>query len=259
MSTPSSVAGRLAPLIDTAVTRLREGIAAHAPAVFTSSFGVEDMVVLDLIARHDLAADIATLDTGRLHEETYELMDQARERYGRPILAYSPEARALEAFVANEGLHPFYRSIELRQACCGIRKMEPLRRALAGHGLWITGLRRDQSVTRADLPVLARDDAQGLMKLNPILEWTTEDVWDYVRAHDVPFNALHDRGFPSIGCAPCTRAIEPGEDLRAGRWWWENAATRECGLHMTPDGRLVRAPKSEPIPDPMAVSAGGSH
>ncbi|MFT3802632.1 MAG: phosphoadenylyl-sulfate reductase [Burkholderiaceae bacterium] len=234
-----------------ATERLRSAVGAHGPAVFTTSFGAEDMVVLDLIARAGLDVQIVTLDTGRLHDETYQLMERARERYQRPIIAMAPDTRALEAFVAEQGINPFYRSIDLRKRCCQIRKMEPLGRALSGKGLWITGLRRDQSVTRAELDVLARDDGHGLMKLNPIVEWTHDDVWAYVERFDVPTNALHARGFPSIGCAPCTRAVEPGEDLRAGRWWWEQAETRECGLHMTPDGRLVRAPKPA-ASDPMA-------
>ncbi len=247
----NSSSDRSTTLEAVATDRLRAAAGAHGPAVFTTSFGAEDMVVLDLIARAGLDVRIVTLDTGRLHDETYQLIERARERYQRPIIAMAPDTQALEAFVAEHGINPFYRSIDLRKRCCEIRKMEPLGRALRDAGLWITGLRRDQSVTRAELDVLARDDAHGLMKLNPIVEWTHDDVWAYVRRFDVPTNALHARGFPSIGCAPCTRAVEPGEDLRAGRWWWELAETRECGLHMTPDGRLVRAPKPAPI-DPMA-------
>lgn len=257
---------RLQRLIDEATERLASAVAAHAPAVFTSSFGAEDMVVLDLIERAKLAVQLVTLDTGRLHEETYALMERARERYGRAVVALSPDAQKLQAFVTEHGLNPFYRSIELRKQCCQIRKMEPLARALAGQGLWITGLRREQSVTRVDLDVLARDDAHRLMKLNPIVDWRGEDVWQYVRRFDVPVNELHHRGFPSIGCAPCTRAIEAGEDPRAGRWWWEQADTRECGLHMTPDGRLVRSNKNvdaatDTSTDPIAAitRAGADH
>ena len=160
---------------------------------------------------------------------------------------FAPQAAALQAFTTAEGVNPFYRSIELRKRCCEIRKTEPLGRALAGRGLWITGLRRQQSVTRADLDLLVRDEARGLMKLNPLADWLEDDVWAYVDENDVPTNALHGQGFPSIGCAPCTRAVTPGEDARAGRWWWEQAETRECGLHMTPDGRLVRSRAPIPI------------
>lgn len=238
-------------LIEVATERLADAVGKFSPAVFTTSLGVEDMVVLDLIARAELDVQIVTLDTGRLHEETYQLMARARDRYQRPIVAMYPDAPTLERFVAAQGINPFYQSIELRKRCCEIRKMEPLNRALAGKGLWVTGLRREQSVTRAELDVLARDDAHDLMKLNPIVEWTSDDVWAYARRFDVPTNELHQRGFPSIGCAPCTRAVEPGEDPRAGRWWWEQADTRECGLHMTPDGRLVRVIKPT-AGDPMA-------
>ncbi len=225
---------------------LRDAVAAHAPAVFTTSLGIEDMVVLDLIHRIGADVDVVTLDTGRLHDETYALMDKAREHYGRPIRALYPERAALEAFVAAEGVNAFYRDIELRKRCCEIRKIEPLRRALAGKRLWITGLRRQQSVTRSDLQLLAPDAQYGLMKLSPLADWTGDDVRDYARRYAVPVNPLHERGFPSIGCAPCTRAIAPGEDERAGRWWWESAETRECGLHMTPDGKLVRARIASP-------------
>jgi phosphoadenosine phosphosulfate reductase len=238
---------RLDSIIDEAIERLTEAVGRHRPAVFTSSFGVEDMVVLDLIDRAALDVTVATLDTGRLHQETYELMDQATERYRRPLKVFAPQAAALEDFIGSEGFNSFYRSIELRKRCCEIRKTEPLARALRGRGLWITGLRREQSVTRAQLDVLARDDQHGLMKLNPLVDWLDDDVWAYVEENDVPTNPLHRRGFPSIGCAPCTRAVEPGEDARAGRWWWEQAETRECGLHMTPDGRLVRSRAPIPI------------
>lgn len=239
---PDARTGRAATRDDRitrAVDTLRAATAAHAPAVFTTSLGAEDMVLLDLIARHGVPAEVVTLDTGRLHEETYRLFETARRLI--PIRALYPDAQALERFVESEGVNAFHRSIELRKQCCAIRKLEPLRRALAGKGLWITGLRRAQSVTRADLPQLEHDAAHGLMKLNPLVDWTADDVRDYVARFDVPVNALHAQGFPSIGCAPCTRAVAPGEDERAGRWWWEQSDTRECGLHMTPDGRLVRA------------------
>jgi phosphoadenosine phosphosulfate reductase len=210
---------------------LRQAERDGAPAVLASSFGVEDMVLTDLIARHGLAIGIFTLDTGRLHEETYRLMQQTRERYRTPVAVYAPERDALENYVAAHGPNGFYENVALRQACCHIRKVEPLRRALAGKGSWITGQRRQQSLTRRDLPFRERDAENGLDKYNPLADWTTEQVWAYIHAHDVPYNALHDRGYASIGCAPCTRAITVGEDIRAGRWWWEDPESKECGLH----------------------------
>jgi phosphoadenosine phosphosulfate reductase len=210
---------------------LRQAERESAPAVLASSFGVEDMVLTDLIDRHGLALGIFTLDTGRLPEETYALMQTARQRYRTPIVTYAPERAAVEAYVAAHGPNGFYDSVALRQACCHLRKVEPLRRALAGKKGWITGLRRQQSPTRRDLPFSEWDGENGLQKYNPLAAWTTDDVWAYVRANDVPYNALHDKGYASIGCAPCTRAITVGEDIRAGRWWWENPETKECGLH----------------------------
>ncbi|HMN81843.1 MAG TPA: phosphoadenylyl-sulfate reductase [Burkholderiaceae bacterium] len=236
-----TVSAHLDQLAAQAIERLTAAVAAHAPAVFTTSLGVEDMVVLELIQQASLDVDVVTFETGRLHEETLALLDRSREHYGRTIRALYPDRQALEAFVAEHGVNGFYQSIDVRKRCCEIRKTEPLARALAGKGLWITGLRREQSVTRASLQALEFDPAHGLMKSNPLIDWLADDVWAFARAHRVPTNVLHDRGFPSIGCAPCTRAVGPGEDPRAGRWWWEQAETRECGLHMTPDGRLVRA------------------
>jgi phosphoadenosine phosphosulfate reductase len=225
--------------------RLLDAVAAHAPATFASSFGGEDMVILDLIYRLHVPADIFTLDTGRLHQETHDLMARARQVYRLPIRVLSPDAAELEAFVAAHGVNGFYDSVELRKRCCAIRKLGPLRRALKGKALWITGLRREQSITRSDVQVLAFDAANGLMKLNPLADWSESDVSAYVYRYDVPVNALHARGYPSIGCAPCTRAVRPGEDPRAGRWWWEQPASRECGLHLDEHGRLVRTAKAE--------------
>jgi phosphoadenosine phosphosulfate reductase len=237
MPAPSDIAP---DCVQAAVALLRDAIAAHAQAVFTTSLGLEDMVLLDLIAREGLDVEIVTLDTGRLPEATHVLLDAARERYGRPIRALHPDAAALEAFVFAEGTNAFYRSVDLRKQCCAIRKVEPLRRALAGNGLWITGLRRAQAVTRGALEPLAYDADHGLMKASPLADWSTQDVADYVAAYDVPVSTLYAQGYPSIGCAPCTRAITPGEDERAGRWWWESPQTKECGLHVAPDGRIVR-------------------
>ena len=192
----------------------------HAPAALASSFGAEDMVLTDLIARHALPIGVFTLDTGRLPGETYALIDRVREHYGLPVDVYYPERRTLEAYVRNNGINAFYRSVELRQGCCAIRKTEPLGRALAGKRAWLTGLRKAQSVTRSEVAIEEVDATHGIAKFNPLAEWSDTDVWGYIRAHKVPYNPLHDRGYSSIGCAPCTRAIEPGEDIRAGRWWW---------------------------------------
>jgi phosphoadenosine phosphosulfate reductase len=213
----------------------------HFPAALASSFGAEDMVLTDLIARNALAIGIFTLDTGRLPGETYELIDRARDHYGLPIEVYYPDARALERYVGANGINAFYRSVELRQDCCAIRKTEPLARALAGRRAWITGQRRSQSLTRNELAVSEFDATHGLHKFNPLAEWSDDEVWSYIRAQAVPYNALHDRGYPSIGCAPCTRSIEPGEDIRAGRWWWEHPEHRECGLHRRPLDVVVRS------------------
>ena len=220
-------------------------IAARYPSsALASSFGAEDMVLTDLIAKDALPIAIFTLDTGRLPGETYALIDRVREHYGLPIEVHYPDARALEAYVRANGVNGFYRSVELRQRCCAIRKAAPLARALAGRSAWITGQRRAQSVTRSDLAVEEFDAQHNLPKFNPLAAWTEDDVWGYLRANDVPTNPLHARGYPSIGCAPCTRAIEPGEDIRAGRWWWEHPGHRECGLHRRPIDVVVRAERA---------------
>jgi len=226
--------------IGEAVGLLQQIAVRHAPPVFASSFGAEDMVVIDMIARHALAIRIITLDTGRLPEETHTLIERTRERYRLPIDIFAPEPRLLQAFVRENGVNAFYRSTELRKRCCAVRKTEPLGRALVAKGAWITGMRRAQSVTRQDLPLEEFDAVHGLPKFNPLADWSEDDVWSYLRAHHVPYNALHDRGYPSIGCAPCTRAVKPGEDLRAGRWWWETPEHRECGLHSRPGGTAPR-------------------
>ena len=205
---------------------------AHGKVAFASSFGAEDMVVLDMIARDRLPIDVFTLDTGRLPAETHALIAQARALYGISIDVFTPKPEGVEQYVARFGLDGFYESVEARKACCGVRKVEPLRRALAGRGAWITGLRREQSDTRTDVVPAAFDEAFGLWKYNPLADWSEADVWSYLREHEVPYNALHDRGYPSIGCEPCTRAVKHGEHPRAGRWWWEQQGVRkECGLH----------------------------
>lgn len=219
--------------------------AEHAPAVFASSLAAEDMVLTDLILRAKLPIAIFTLETGRLHAETLGMVDRVREVYGAEIALYKPEPAAIDAYVAAHGINAFYDSVEMRKECCRIRKVEPLNRALAGNKAWITGQRRAQSTTRAELAVQEDDPAHGMQKFNPLADWSEDDVWHYLRANGVPYNPLHDKGYPSIGCEPCTRAIQPGEDVRAGRWWWESPDQKECGLHVVeqPDGttRLVRA------------------
>ncbi|MBI3948386.1 MAG: phosphoadenylyl-sulfate reductase [Armatimonadetes bacterium] len=208
-----------------------------AGLTFACSFGAEDMVVLDLLERQRPGVSLFVLDTGRLHEETYALIEEARRHYGRSFETYAPQTVALERLLWERGPNSFHQSVEARKACCAVRKVEPLSRALAGRSAWMTGLRRAQAVTRAELPFAEVDDAHGgIVKLNPLADWSEGDVWAYLRAHGVPRNALHDRGFPSIGCEPCTRAVAPGEDLRSGRWWWEAPEQKECGLHARGEG-----------------------
>ncbi|MGV8894798.1 MAG: phosphoadenylyl-sulfate reductase [Burkholderiaceae bacterium] len=209
------------------------------PAVFASSLAAEDMVLTDLILRAKLPIGIFTLETGRLHAETLNVIDRIKETYGYDVALFRPEPAAVEAYVQQKGLNAFYESIDLRKECCHIRKIEPLGRALTGKKAWVTGQRRSQSSTRAALDVQEQDDAHGMDKFNPLADWSEQDVWHYIRSNNVPYNALHDKGYPSIGCEPCTRAIQPGEDVRAGRWWWENPDTKECGLHVV-DGKLIR-------------------
>jgi phosphoadenosine phosphosulfate reductase len=210
-----------------------------SPAVFASSLAAEDMVLTDLILRNKLAIDIFSLETGRLHAETLGMLDRIKETYDSEIALFKPEAAAVEEYVAKNGLNAFYDSVEMRKECCRIRKVEPLNRALAGKKAWVTGQRRAQSSTRAELDVQEDDSAHRMQKFNPLTDWSEEDVWHYIRSNNVPYNPLHDKGYPSIGCEPCTRAIQPGEDVRAGRWWWENPESKECGLHLV-DGKLIR-------------------
>ncbi|MDB5935853.1 MAG: phosphoadenylyl-sulfate reductase [Massilia sp.] len=210
-----------------------------SPAVFASSLAAEDMVLTDLILKAGLPIGIFSLDTGRLHPETLAVVDAVKAHYGYDIALYHPNQQAVDEYVAGNGENAFYDSIDMRRSCCGIRKVEPLGRALAGNKAWVTGQRRAQSTTRAELAVEEIDTAHGMTKFNPLADWSEDDVWQYLRDNKVPYNALHDQGFPSIGCAPCTRAVQPGEDVRAGRWWWENPDNKECGLHVV-DGKLIR-------------------
>ena len=206
-----------------------------APAALASSLSLEDMVLTDLIAREELPIGIFVLDTGRLHGDTLELVQRVRAHYGLPVQVYQPRAEAVADYVARFGRDGFYRSPELRKQCCEVRKVEPLRRALAGKGAWVTGLRRGQSAGRGAVAVREHDAVHGLPKFNPLADWSEDEVWAYIRAHDVPYNRLYDQGYRSIGCAPCTRPVVAGEDLRAGRWWWEEASKKECGLHVNGD------------------------
>ncbi|EAS48465.1 phosphoadenosine phosphosulfate reductase [Aurantimonas manganoxydans SI85-9A1] len=231
----------------TPLERLQAMVArVDGPVVFTTSLGIEDQMITHLIFSNDLPIQVKTLDTGRLFPETYALWRETEEKYGRRIRAMYPQAEALEELVNDQGIDGFYYAPEFRKNCCGVRKVEPLGRALAGAAGWITGLRRDQSANRSDMDYVAFDGARGLIKANPIFDWTRERIASFTAAGGVPVNALHAQNFLSIGCAPCTRAIRPGEPERAGRWWWEEETKRECGLHVDDDGRPMRADNNRP-------------
>lgn len=216
-------------------------IAAAVPGriAFSTSLGIEDQAILHAIADSGTSVDVFTLDTGRLFPETVDTLVASEQRYGRRIRVLAPEREAVEALVAQDGALGFRASIEARKACCNVRKVEPLQRGLAGAAGWITGLRREQSAGRADVPFAAWDPQQQLFKLNPLADWSLERLEAYVESNHIPVNPLHARGFPSIGCQPCTRAIRPDEDIRAGRWWWENEDGKECGLHNNPSRRVA--------------------
>jgi phosphoadenosine phosphosulfate reductase len=228
-------------LVKATIATLQRVAEEFTPAVFASSLAAEDQVLTDMILRGKMQDKIGifTLETGRLHAETLAVLDRIKETYGYDVALYRPQPEAVEAYVKQNGLNAFYESVDMRKECCRIRKVEPLNRALQGKRAWITGQRRAQSTTRAELHVQEQDDAHNMVKFNPLADWSEEDVWHYIRSNNVPYNVLHDRGFPSIGCEPCTRAIQPGEDVRAGRWWWENPESKECGLHVV-DGKLIR-------------------
>lgn len=209
-----------------AVEKYRDKIA------LASSFGAEDVVLIDMLVKINPTVKIFTIDTGRLPQETYDVIDKIREKYKIKIEVYFPESASVEEMVKKYGFNLFYKSIELRQLCCKVRKVDPLNRALKGLDAWICGLRREQSITRTNIKKVEIDEIHNsIIKFNPLADWTEKQVWDYIRENNVPYNALHDKGYPSIGCAPCTRAIKPGEDIRAGRWWWESPDKKECGLH----------------------------
>jgi len=210
------------------------------PATLASSLSVEDMVLADLIGREKLPIELFVLDTGRLHADTLDLVGRIELRYGIAAKLYRPERQAVNTYVVRFGRDAFYGSADLRRKCCEMRKVEPLKRALAGKRAWITGLRREQAATRSVVPFEEFDRVHGLQKFNPLADWSEDDIWAHIRRNDVPYNALYDQGYRSIGCAPCTRPVVPGEDPRAGRWWWESAAASECGIHFSPDGKPVR-------------------
>lgn len=215
-----------------AATLLADIARDFGPVAFASSLGAEDQVLTDLIVKSGQPIEIFSLDTGRLPLETYDLMAAVQQHYGLKLKVYFPQSGAVEDYVRANGINAFYESIDLRKGCCYVRKVEPLKRALAGKKAWITGLRAQQAATRVGLPVREFDEGNGLEKFNPLTDWTEKEVWAYIRLNDVPYNALHDKFYPSIGCAPCTRPVSLGEDVRAGRWWWENPESKECGLHV---------------------------
>ena len=237
LSTLERASTKLIPDFDRAAPEivLEWALEKFSPNVaLACSFQAEESVLIDMMSCF-CGTDfrIFTLDTGRLNQETYDCMDAIRERYGVSIEVYFPDALKVQEMVRTRGLNLFYNSIEERKLCCAVRKVEPLNRALNGLAAWVTGLRREQAVTRAEIRKVELDADHGnIVKINPLVDWSRGDVWNYIHAHSVPFNRLHRQGYPSIGCAPCTRAVQPGEDSRAGRWWWENPETKECGLHV---------------------------
>ncbi len=221
---------------DASAALMQQAVAQFGKVVYASSLGAESIVLTDLIWSRVPGIDIVTIDTGRLPDATLALIARLEARYNRRIKVFFPQAAAVEQYVRMNGINGFYESLAQRQDCCGIRKVEPFNRAVAGYQAWVTGVRREQSEARAGNQPLQLDARNGLQKVSPLLDWSEAEIWEYIRAQQLPYNPLHDQGYPSIGCAPCTRAIQPGEDHRAGRWWWENAATRECGLQPRASG-----------------------
>jgi phosphoadenosine phosphosulfate reductase len=221
--------------LETKATAVRELLQAtvreHGKVVYANSLGAEAMVLTDIIFNDVPGIDVVSIDTGRLPEETYELLEKLQRRYKKPIRVLYPDGQAVEQLVSTQGINGFFHSQEARQACCNVRKIVPFKRVVEGYAAWVTGVRREQSKTRSQGQPVEWDPQHGLQKVSPLLDWTEEQIWAYIRARKLPYNGLHDKQYPSIGCAPCTRAVLPGEDHRAGRWWWENAESRECGLH----------------------------
>ena len=215
--------------------------------VFTTSFGMEDQIITHMICDQALDIDIITLDTGRMFEETYAVWAESEKRFGRAIKAYYPDTEELEMLITKQGINGIFVSVEQRKACCMVRKVVPLSRALEGASLWVTGIRAEQSQARGSVDCVEVDAGRGLLKASPLYDWSVADMEDYLKVHpEIPLNALHGQSYPSIGCAPCTRAVNPDEDDRAGRWWWEDGL-QECGLHVGPDGRLVRTKKQKEV------------
>jgi len=227
----TALAPELARQADAVAERLAAARTRHRRLVYSNSLGAEAMVLTDIIWRHFPDIAMFSIDTGRLHEETYALLERLQRRYGRRVRLVHPDAGDVERLVARQGANGFYASVEARLECCRVRKIEPFRRAIAGFDAWITGVRHEQSALRAGVQGEEWDAEYGLYKVSPLIDWTEAQVWQYIRAHGLPYNPLHDQQYPSIGCSPCTRAIQPGEARRAGRWWWEQAEARECGLH----------------------------
>jgi phosphoadenosine phosphosulfate reductase len=212
----------------------------HHPVALACSLSAEDMVLTDLIGRERLAIEVFVLDTGRLHGDTLDLVGRIEQRYGIPLRMYRPQPLAVNQYTMRFGRDAFYESVDLRKQCCAMRKVEPLKRALAGKQAWITGMRRDRSAVRARIAIEEFDPDHGLLKFNPLADWSEAEVWEQIGRYEVPYNPLYDQGYRSIGCAPCTRPVVTGEDARAGRWWWESEGARECGIHFSPDGKIVR-------------------
>ncbi len=213
----------------------------NGKVAFGTSLGAEDQVITHMIANIDKSTKIFTLDTGRIFPETYETLAETNKKYGINIEVYFPNSERVERMVNEKGINLFYESVENRKLCCHVRKIEPLHRAMTDVDVWFTGIRREQSVTRIMTEIVEFDSANGKIKVNPLVDWTEEDVWNYIKENNIPYNKLHDRGFPSIGCQPCTRAVKPGEDIRAGRWWWEEPEHKECGLHSRENGKMRKA------------------
>jgi phosphoadenosine phosphosulfate reductase len=226
----TTIDSALAAKVEASLALLRRAVSVHGRLVYASSLGAEAMVLTDLIWTHVPEIDVVSIDTGRLPEETLTLLERLERRYHRRIKLYYPDAQAVQSYVREHGINGFYNSLGERVSCCQIRKVEPFKRAVAGYAAWVTGVRREQSQQRSEEQPMARDEQTGLQKISPLLEWTGAQIWTYIRAHHLYYSPLHDRGYSSIGCAPCTRAVEPGQDDRAGRWWWENPESRECGL-----------------------------
>lgn len=215
-------------LITRTTTTLKMIVTEYSPTILASSMGAEDMVLTDIIFRNNFKISIFILETGRLHVETIDMIKRIQEIYNYTVILFRPEPLAITNYIVQHGLNGMYTNIELRKECCRIRKIEPLRRAIVGHRSWITGQRRSQSITRATLNIQEEDLIHNIVKFNPLAHWSEQNIWQYIRNYTVPYNPLHDHGYSSIGCAPCTRAIQPGEDIRAGRWWWENSKSKDC-------------------------------